>query len=62
MKMFTGETIKSWNSFSFEDLYKAYYDCRKHKRNTMNALKFEKNLEENMLTLYNDLKNGTYEI
>ncbi len=49
-------------SFKIEDLFEAYYSCRKHKRNTINALKFEINLEQNMMNLYHDLKNNNYEI
>ena len=30
--------------FSFENIYKAYKDCSKHKRNNSNALNFEINL------------------
>jgi len=47
---------------TFEKLVKAYFDCRKRKRNTINALEFEFNLEENLLNLYTELQNGTYEI
>jgi hypothetical protein len=28
-----------------EQIFQAYYDCRKNKRNTINALKFEKHFE-----------------
>ena len=48
--------------FSFEDLMYAYFDCRKHKRNTLNALEFELELENNLLELYMQLKDETYEI
>lgn len=48
--------------FSLKDLYIAYYDCRKNKRNTLNALDFEQNLEENIISLYNELLNWTYKI
>ena len=48
--------------FSLEDLFKAYYDCRKRKRNTYSALKFEVQLEKNLLELYHDLKSGKYKI
>ncbi len=34
-----------------EDLFKAYYSCRKNKRNTLNALAFELNLEEELIQL-----------
>jgi hypothetical protein len=53
---------KDFNDFTLKDLYNAYYDCRKHKRNTIDSLKFERDLEINMLELYNDLKKGTYKI
>jgi retron-type reverse transcriptase len=48
--------------FDLNDLYQAYLDCRKHKRNTANALAFEMDLEKNLLILYRDLKNETYQI
>jgi len=48
------------NHFSIEDLTKAYFDCRKNKRNTESALAFEQNLERNLYNLYTDLKDGTY--
>lgn len=44
------------------DLFKAYYDARKNKRNTSDQLKFELNLEQNLIELYEDLKNNNYEI
>lgn len=47
---------------TISELFQAYYDCRKTKRNTWNALKFEENLERNLMDLYYDLKNDTYEI
>ena len=45
-----------------EDVFAAYYECRKNKRRTINALKFEMNLEENLVELWRDLNNGTYQI
>ena len=44
------------------DLFIAYYDARQHKRNTLNALEFEINYEQNLLKLYQELKSGTYQI
>lgn len=44
------------------DLFTAYYSARKNKRNTVNQLKFEINLEQNIFQLYNDLVDWTYEI
>ncbi|MCX5885281.1 MAG: reverse transcriptase domain-containing protein [Proteobacteria bacterium] len=47
--------------FSFENLYRNYLTCRKHKRNTINCLKFEINAEENLLNLSEELQQGTYQ-
>lgn len=46
--------------FTFEKLYKAYLDCRKLKRKTMNALEFEWNLERNLFNLKKELEERTY--
>ena len=46
--------------FSFESIYSAYLKCRKRKRNTVNALKFELNLEENLIDLQESLVNRSY--
>lgn len=44
------------------DLFKAYYDARKHKRNTRNQLRFEVNLEENLVRLRDELMERTYKV
>lgn len=46
--------------FTFKNIYKAYLDCRKTKRNTINALKFEWNLEENISSLKKELEIRSY--
>lgn len=46
--------------FTFEELAQAYFDCRRHKRNTNSARRFELNLEENLLDLHDELQAGTY--
>ena len=48
--------------FTFENVYKAYRACRQHKTNTLNALKFEQNLLENLWDLTYDLQNRKYKI
>lgn len=45
-----------------EEVFEAYYECRRHKRGTINALKFEIDLEENLVQLWRDINSGTYEI
>lgn len=44
------------------DLFLAYYEARKNKRNIHNQLSFEFNLEENLIKLYNELLDWTYEV
>ena len=48
--------------FTIEKLYKAYKDCLKNKKNTVNALKFEMKREKNLFSLLYDLKSQKYEI
>jgi len=45
-----------------KDLFKAYFDARKNKRNTCNALEFEIDYERKIFDLYYDLKNNTYKL
>lgn len=46
--------------FSLENIYRQYLKCRKNKRNTINALRFEYNLEENIVNLQEELEARTY--
>src|SRR5271157_3868078 len=48
-------------SFSIEELFEAYLECRKHKRNTANALAFEMDYEINLIALCEEINNGTYQ-
>lgn len=43
-----------------ENIYTAYKECRKRKRNTINALKFEKDFEQNLFELHSSLNNRSY--
>lgn len=43
-----------------EDILIAYYDCRKNKRNTQNALDFELNYDENCIKLWDEINNRVY--
>ena len=53
-------SIAAHASFSFADLVRAYYDCRRSKRNTRSALAFEVRLERNLVNLYDELIAGEY--
>lgn len=44
------------------ELWLAYYDARKHKRNTMNAMSFEQNLEHNIYMLYREVVERHYKL
>lgn len=45
---------------TIEELFQAYYDCRKRKRSKESALLFEQNLERNLMRLYEELHDGSY--
>jgi retron-type reverse transcriptase len=45
-----------------QDIFQAYYDCRKNKRRTANALNFEQNYESNLIKLYDEIISRKYEI
>lgn len=49
-------------AFSFEELVIAYFDCRKNKRNTLQAMEFEIDREKNLMDLYLELIEDRYEI
>jgi len=44
------------------DLFQAYYDTRKHKRNTISSVSFEMNYESKIFALRDDLVSGNYTI
>jgi retron-type reverse transcriptase len=44
-----------------EDIFEAYHDCRKHKRNRSGALQFEVDLEKNLVDLWEDINNNIWE-
>lgn len=45
-----------------EDVYAAYYDCKRHKRSTYGCMEYELNYISNNYQLYVELNNMTYEI
>ena len=45
-----------------EELFTAYFECRKNKRNTANALAFEIDYENNLVQLCEEINSGTYKI
>lgn len=56
-----GERIKcTAELFNFQNLYMAYLDCRRHKRKTHNAAKFELHFESELLKLEKELQSHAY--
>lgn len=57
-----GRTMESAQcDVTVSELFQAYFDCRKTKRNTCNALAFEQSLERNLMDLYYELHAGNYQ-
>lgn len=55
-----GLSVPASDLFSYQNIHRAYVDCRRNKRSTINALRFEINAEENILQLERELKAKTY--
>ena len=49
-------------TIDLEDVFEAYYDCRRNKRRTANALLFEADYESNCVELWREINEGTYSI
>lgn len=47
---------------SIKEFWRAYYQCRRRKRNTINSLKFEENYEQEIIKLWKEVNEGTYQI
>ena len=43
-----------------QDIFRAYYDARRNKRNTGSQVKFEMDLEHNLVGLYEEIRTRTY--
>ena len=44
------------------EIFEAYFECRKNKRNTANAIAFEVDYEHNLVQLCEEINNGIYQI
>ena len=56
----SGEVLSG--QVTLEDVFKAYYECRKTKRRTINALAFELNFEQELIRLWQEINSGAYNI
>ena len=57
-----GNAPKEKPQIELQELFEAYYSCRKNKRNTTNALSFEIDYESKLIQLCNEINNGNYQI
>jgi len=57
----TGYQTSAHPLFRPEAVFTAYRRCRRRKRNTINAQRFEAGLEENLFALSRELSSGTYQ-
>lgn len=49
------------DTIPLEDVFEAYYECRKNKKNRAGALQFEVDLEKNLIELWEEINSGTWE-
>jgi len=57
----TKKHIQITNEYSLiEDIFQAYYDARKNKRNSNSALEFELEYEKNLVKLYREINDRSY--
>jgi len=56
----TGSNQEQLREIDVEQLFEAYLSCRKTKRYTQNALKFEVDYEANLFELKKEIENGAY--
>jgi hypothetical protein len=54
------ENQENQMNIELSEVFEAYFDCRKGKRNTFNASAFEENLESNVIDLHRKLTEGCY--
>jgi len=55
-----GLSVPASGLFSYENIHRRYLDCRRNKRNTINALRFEINAEQKLMQLQRELITRSY--
>lgn len=56
------DTAADKGQIALEELFEAYYECRRHKRCTVNALAFELDFEQELIRLWRDINSGAYRV
>ncbi len=60
VSLFDDQHTEKWNKQILHDLFKAYFDARRNKRNTINQLNFEIQYEQNVFGLFDEIINYAY--
>ncbi len=47
---------------ALDDVFEAYYECRKNKRRTVNSLAFELDFERELIRLWREINSGKYKV
>ena len=55
-----GHSVRSLNTMHLSDIFQAYFDCRRRKRRTCDALQFEEQYEKHCLRLHHEIISCTY--
>ena len=50
------------SDLELDEVWRAYFDCRKQKRRTISSLRFEADYERNLIELWHDITSRRYEI
>ena len=61
MTLLSGAQNRESKWVALDSLFQAYVDCRRNKRNTLNALAFEADYESNLITLCEEINRGFYQ-
>jgi len=62
MRVRSGVARISMEDTLLADIFSAYYDARKGKRNTQSQVRFEKHLSDNLISLYRDILFRRYKV
>lgn len=62
LELFEQNGIEDAGQIALEDVFAAYYECRKAKRRTVNALAFELDFESELVKLWQEINSGTYKM
>lgn len=62
LELWKKNSADTTGQIALEDVFAAYYECRKSKRRTTNALEFELDFEAELVRLWREINSNTYKI